>query len=164
MKKHEKWMPLYVGDYLASTNRLSLAEHGAYLLLIMDYWRNGAPPDNPVILARILGISLADWEGMAVALLKHFTVHGGRLHHARIELELKRAIETTENLSDRGKQGAKARWNNATANATANAQAMPDTMLVDAPLPLPCTSTTRSRSLTAPSHTKNMYKYKGGGR
>ena len=56
------WMPLYVADYLANTGRLSAAEHGAYLLLIMQYW-TGRLPDDDTQLARIAWITAADGVG-----------------------------------------------------------------------------------------------------
>ena len=47
------WMPLYIADYLADTAHLRAPESGAYLHLIMHYWRRGSLPDNDRQLATI---------------------------------------------------------------------------------------------------------------
>ena len=60
--KVDIWMPLYVADYLSATSRLTTEQHGAYLLLLMDYWKNGAPPNNDAVLAQITKLSPNAWS------------------------------------------------------------------------------------------------------
>lgn len=115
MSRH--WMPLYIGDYLADTRRLSLAEHGAYMLLIMEYWRNGGLPDNDAKLSRILGVSADEWAELA-PVLQEFFEPGWK--HKRIEAELVKNGE----ISERRAAAANKRWScKSNANADASAYA-----------------------------------------
>ena len=52
-------MPLHVGDYLKETTHLDATLHGAYVLLIIDYWVKGSLPDDDVQLARIARMGCA---------------------------------------------------------------------------------------------------------
>jgi uncharacterized protein YdaU (DUF1376 family) len=88
MTKADVWMPLYIGDYLADTARLTTEQHGAYLLLMMDYWRNGAPPDDDEILRNIVRLSKFLWKKHRTVLEKFFTVKDGRWTHKRIDEEM----------------------------------------------------------------------------
>ncbi|MGI9192761.1 MAG: YdaU family protein [Chitinophagaceae bacterium] len=115
MSRH--WMPLYIGDYLADTRRLSLAEHGAYMLLIMEYWRNGGLPDNDAKLSRILGVSASEWAELA-PVLQEFFEPGWK--HKRIDAELAKNGE----ISERRAAAANKRWScKSNANADASAYA-----------------------------------------
>lgn len=131
MSRH--WMPLYIGDYLKDTRRLSTLEHGAYMLLIMEYWSNGGIPNDDRKLARIVGLSDAEWaeirENMAELFLDDW-------QHKRINEELSKS----EDKSNKAKDAASKRWQNdcnadgmrthSECNADGDADAMPS-------LPLP---------------------------
>lgn len=121
MSDTDVWMPLYIGDYLADTQRLSTEQHGAYLLLIMDYWRNGAPPADDAVLAQITRLDRAAWRRHKPALQGFFTEVGGKLAHKRIEEELSRAVRKSEALAARSTRAAKARWR---GDASSTAQAL----------------------------------------
>ena len=38
------WMPLYIGDLQGKFARMTTEQIGATLLLMMDFWKNGAIP------------------------------------------------------------------------------------------------------------------------
>jgi len=104
------WMPLYIGDYLRDTTRLTVAEHGAYLLLIMDYWVNGPPPDDDRELARIARTPLNVWRRYRRGqLIKMFTCHGGRWIHKRVEIERERARRLNEKKRNGGRASVSSR-------------------------------------------------------
>lgn len=99
-KRYEKWMPLYIADYLTDTSRLTLEQHGAYLLLIMDYWRNGPPPNDPAVLARIVGASPERWRAIASCLQTLFQVSRKEWRHKRIDQELSKAKKISDIRSE----------------------------------------------------------------
>jgi uncharacterized protein YdaU (DUF1376 family) len=109
-KKNDTWMPLYIGDYLADTSRLSTEQHGAYLLILMDYWRNGPPLDDDEELANITKLSTAQWKKHAAKIRALFRAEGGRLIQKRSDAERARAGLVSSKRSEAGKQGAAARW------------------------------------------------------
>lgn len=85
------YMPLFVADYLADTRHLSAAQHGAYLLLIMNYWQRGGPlPDDDVKLARIVGLGPREWLRHRAIISEFFSVSDGSWAHSRIDAELSR--------------------------------------------------------------------------
>ncbi len=160
--KPDLWMPLYIADYLADTSRLSTEQHGAYLLLLMDYWRSGPPPDNDTILAQITKLPHDAWSIARSILHPLFQVRDGFWFHKRVEKELAKARNLQVIAHERGKKGAEARWggsNNAPSNALSNASSIDGALpkqsskqcLGDAPSPSPSpsplTSTTHNQSL-----------------
>jgi uncharacterized protein YdaU (DUF1376 family) len=79
------YMPFFVGDYLKETRHLTTEEHGAYLLLIMQYWVKGGLPDDDSQLARIVNLSLPKWKKLR-DVIQAFFYDGW--HHEQIDDEL----------------------------------------------------------------------------
>lgn len=126
-ERPDRWMPLYVGEYLADTMRLTTLQHGAYLLLIMAYWRSGEPlPDDDEDLAAITKLPLKDWQRMRAKIAAFFMVGDGVWRHKRVNKELDKAEGKTVQQSEAGKASAAAR--KARRNATASANEKPTTV------------------------------------
>ena len=96
------WMPLYVGDYLGDTGHLTTAQHGAYLLLMMHYWRKGELPDDNRQLAKITKLPLKTWGDYRPVLQEFF--HSG-WKHKRIDAELERVMRVSEKRASAGQKG-----------------------------------------------------------
>jgi uncharacterized protein YdaU (DUF1376 family) len=153
--KTDVWMPLYIADYLADTNRLTTLQHGAYMLLIMDYWRNGVLPDDDSILAQITKMTPDAWSITRASLVKFFSIINGNWVHGRIDAEIEKASVNSQKAHDRAVKAAAARWDkeNASSNASGNApsivQGLPEIVLEECPSPSPSPSPTESTTTTA---------------
>jgi uncharacterized protein YdaU (DUF1376 family) len=119
-------MPLYIADYLRDTRKLTTAEHGAYLLLIMEYWTAGELPADDRQLARIVGMSAAEWR-KAKPNVQEFFTSGWR--HKRIDDEIAKANFKHERRSEAGKRGgiasANSKQNSSNAQASSS-QSQPE--------------------------------------
>jgi uncharacterized protein YdaU (DUF1376 family) len=106
------YMPFYVADYLADAAHLTTLEHGAYLLLIMNYWQRGEPlPDNDRKLSRIVGMLESEWVEVRESLSEFFTIIDGFWHHGRIDRELDKVRAKSEKARSAGKVSAERRFN-----------------------------------------------------
>ena len=126
------WMPLYVADYLADTRRLSTLEHGAYMLLIMDYWRNGGLPNDDKKLARIVGLPEAEWLDIRDNLAELFQADW---RHKRIDEELAKSEAKTERRVEAGRRGGLAKAANNPSNATILPEQKPSNALASSSQP-----------------------------
>lgn len=119
--KRDLWMPLNVGDYLADTGHLSTTQHGAYLLLLMHYWRKRELPEDDKQLAAIAKLPLRIWLDVKPT-LQDFFYDGWR--HKRVEAELQRRLEVSEKRAIAGaKGGSRTQLNNFMNGAKAEANA-----------------------------------------
>lgn len=127
-------MPLYVADYLADTRRLSTIEHGAYMLLIMDYWRNGGLPNDDRKLARIVGMAEADWLEIRENIAELFQ---DDWRHKRIDEEIEKAEIKNERRVEAGRRGGLAKAASNPSNATILPEQTPSNALASSSQPQP---------------------------
>lgn len=112
--KTDQWMPLDIGDYLGDTRHLSTLEHGAYLLLLMAYWRKKGPlMDDDSKLSKITGLSMKQWLAIRETIVDFFQSGEGQLVSTRSQEE----IDNVRVRSEKARASALERWNTDDANA-----------------------------------------------
>jgi len=111
MAKPDIWMPLYIGDYLADTMHLTTEQHGAYLLLIMAYWKNGgAISSDDGYLSAVSRLQPDQWKKSGAIIKAFFEEENGVMTHHRIELEMSGATKNKSKRSASGSKGAASKW------------------------------------------------------
>lgn len=98
------WMPLYVGDYLQDTRHLTTLQHGAYLLLIMEYWTKGRVPSSDTERRQVCLLTPKQWERNRSAIAALFDEDW---RHTRIEKELRKANEISLKRAVFGSKGGR---------------------------------------------------------
>lgn len=102
------YMQLYVVDYLADTLHLTTEEHGAYLLLMFNYWQTSKPL-RVNRLASIARLSNERWTYVERTLKEFFRETDGVWIHPRIEKDLEKVAIKSGKNSEAGKASALAR-------------------------------------------------------
>lgn len=100
------YLQLYPADYLADTMHLTTEEHGAYLLIIFNYWQTGKPIKSAHLPA-IAKLSNERWADVEQSLKDYFEISedGFWIHH-RIEFDLKAVKVKSTKASRAGKMSA----------------------------------------------------------
>ena len=94
------YMQLYVADYLADTSHLNAAQHGAYMLLLMNYWQRGkALPDVNERLATVARMTNDEWAANRDVLAELFEITPEGWFHTRVE----RDLQKVKGISNAGK-------------------------------------------------------------
>lgn len=106
MSRDLPWMSFHVADYVSDTLHLTTIQHGAYLLLIMHYWKHGKLPENERQLTSIAKMTAAEWEEHRETLAELFLP---RWKHKRVEEELTRGREKYAKRAGAGKKGGEAK-------------------------------------------------------
>jgi uncharacterized protein YdaU (DUF1376 family) len=150
-------MQFYVAEYLADTMHLSTEEHGAYLLLIFNYWQTGKPiPKNR--LSRIAKIPNDRWTTVEDSLKEFFNDTGTEWVHKRIEADLAVVAEAHKQKAAAGKASAESRKRakQAEEKQKANGRSTPVATPVDVPLPVCYNETATNR--TEQNRTEQIIK------
>lgn len=85
------YMPLYIADYMADAGHLPTIGHGAYMLLLLNYWQRQKPlPADDFYLQGITKLSDSDWERLRPHLAKFFQERDGHWHHKLDSMNAKR--------------------------------------------------------------------------
>lgn len=108
------WMPLYINDYRLDADKLTTAEFGAYMLLVMSYWYRGAlPVDEKQIACIACCLDPKEWKKLRPAVAAMF---GPCWTHAKLDIERLRkhpghflGAPISEDLRMRGPQWTKLR-------------------------------------------------------
>lgn len=149
MKKGDIWMPFYIADYLANTARLTTVQHGAYLLLIMEYWIHGPLPDDNRKLCQITKMPFIAFKKSRQQLSEFFSVVDGFWIHKRIEEEKRKTAQLIEKYKERSKAGNDAKRAKGILKGVLEGD-QKDTLEAP-PLPSPLPKTIKTKSRTTPS-------------
>ena len=104
------YMQLYVSDYLADTAHLTAQQHGAYMLLLMNYWQRGKALDNSnERLSHVARLSPEEWADAKPTLEEFFIVENNVWSHARVEDDLAKIREKSVKASFAGRRSVVAR-------------------------------------------------------
>jgi uncharacterized protein YdaU (DUF1376 family) len=91
------YIQLYVADYLSDAAHLTTIQHGAYLLLIFNYWQRGQFLNNANgRLAVVARMSNEEWQEHVPVLSEFFRIEGDEWHHERIDADLEAIAQKSE--------------------------------------------------------------------
>jgi uncharacterized protein YdaU (DUF1376 family) len=108
------WMPLYVGDFIATTMHLGATETGIYIRLLMHCWHHGSIPRDDRSLALIAHCDTRLWHRYRETVLQFFdVVDASTMTNKRVTSERLRA----EQISNKRKGAAQQMLSKRRANA-----------------------------------------------
>ena len=106
--KFTKFVPLYIRDYRADTGHLTLEQHGAYLLLLMEQWEKGSIANDDYALRKILLGNTAT-EDVKMVLLEFFDTTEEGLVQPRLKSEREKASEIYNRKANAAREVAQKR-------------------------------------------------------
>lgn len=128
--KTDRFMPLEIEPWTKKTARLSAAARGAYMDLLLAYWRGEELPANDDdALMRLARCTETEWKAVWPKVRPFFFQDGDVLRQARADEEKAKANQNYETKASNGEAGGKAsgkqRRSKKEANDKANTEAEP---------------------------------------
>lgn len=110
------WFPFEIDAYIGNTMTLDTEGHGAYLLLMLSYYRTGKPlPDRDRALAAIAKLPLERWLERREDIAAFFKVADGVWFHERIEQVMRDACDRHASRTASARTAAEAKYRGASA-------------------------------------------------
>lgn len=111
------WYPKYPADYTLDTRHLSLAEHGAYNLLLDLYYGNNGPISSDIgRLSKVIGaVDSQCMQALENVVREFFQVDPSNtalLRHNKCDRIIQDSDEQHKKLSEAGRKGMEKRWGN----------------------------------------------------
>jgi len=104
------FVKLYIGDYLRDTGTLTLAQHGAYVLMLLEHYATEAPLPTGRELHRLLRADTkAEREAIDFIAGKFWQATDAGLINARAQQEIERASHQRAVNQELGKRGGRPR-------------------------------------------------------
>lgn len=101
------WYPRYFDAYAEDTRHLTTLEHGAYNLLIDEYYRTRKPlPDNEAALANIAKMHPNDWARISPTIRAFFSSRKGWLHQKKANNQLDIQDKKAKKRSEKAQKAA----------------------------------------------------------
>lgn len=111
MSSTKVWYPHYIERYRRKTGHLTIAEHGAYRLLMDAYWDNRGPlPADDNRLRRLIGADREEWDAVKEAVLAFFVLTPDGWLHETIEEVIAKADKQHAEKAERMAAARSRRW------------------------------------------------------
>lgn len=105
------YFELYPGDYLRDTAELTLAEHGAFLLLLSAYYatERAIPSDNPTLFRLVRAMTIDEQNAVTRVSELFFPISAvdGLRHNKRADEEIVKARARIESARENGRLGGR---------------------------------------------------------
>jgi uncharacterized protein YdaU (DUF1376 family) len=138
------YLAFFVRDFLASTQGYTLAETGAYFLLLGAQWEQGPLPDDIARLALIARTSPKEFKRIWRKVREKFAVTPQGLVNWRLEEHRQEAFERRERRQEGAKLTNQKRWGGRSADVIPIAERVAERSLgVSPPSPSPSPSLQR---------------------